>query len=445
MTMPKLKSFLPRTLFGRALLIIVVPVVVLEVIATVVFYERHWDTVTRRLAIGLAGDISHTVESLRATPDPVAREAIFAAAERHMALDMTFLPGEILPNSPPRFSVSNRIVDRTLHEAMASSVFRPFRIDTLSYPEDIEIRVQLPEGVLQVLTTRKRVSSSTTYLFILWMVGTSLVLFAIAILMLRNQIRPIRKLAQAAESFGKGRDVADFKPRGAAEVRQAATAFLRMHDRIRRQIAQRTEMLAGVSHDLRTPLTRMKLQLALLPESDEVAYLKDDVAEMERMVEGYLAFMRGQDAEAVEQVDIVAMLDRVIADGRRQGTRVDRRDPEAVDGPLPVSLRPDAFRRCLANLIDNAARFSSRVEVGLRRNGDHIEVTVDDDGPGIPPDKREDVFRPFLRLEGSRNPATGGLGLGLAIVRDVVHSHGGEITLEDAPIGGLRALVRLPL
>ncbi len=450
-----LKRFLPRALFGRALLIIVTPVVALQLVATFVFYERHWDTVTRRLSLGLAGDTALIIEMMRDADADAARDftSIFGSAERYMSLRLMYLPNEILPNQPPEISVTNRIVDRMLNKAFEAHLYRPFRIDTTSYGEDIEIRVQLPDGVLRVLTTRKRVTSSTTYIFIMWMVGTSLVLLAVAILFLRNQIRPIRRLAEAADEFGKGRNAGYFHPSGATEVRQAAAAFISMRDRIQRQIAQRTEMLAGVSHDLRTPLTRMKLQLAMLNDSDDIQHLKADVSEMERMVEGYLAFMRGQDSEAVVDTDIGALISGVVFDAGRKGAKV-RLAPAETDS-IPESadnangnvipLRPNAIRRCLTNLVDNAARHGEHVEISVSWQPDQIEIAVDDDGPGIPEDRRDEVFRPFHRLEEFRNPETGGMGLGLAIARDVAHNHGGDIELSSSPLGGLRAAVRLPV
>ena len=448
-----LKRFLPRTLFGRALLIIITPVVTLQLVATFIFYERHWDTVTRRLALGLAGDTALIIEMMRDANATHKFKSIFDSAERYMSLRMSYLPNENLPNQLPEISVTNRIVDRMLNNAFGAHLYRPFRIDTTTYRDDIEIRVQLPDGVLRIFTTRKRVTSSTTYIFIMWMVGTSLVLLAVAILFLRNQIRPIRRLAEAADEFGKGRDAGYFHPSGATEVRQAAAAFISMRDRIQRQIAQRTEMLAGVSHDLRTPLTRMKLQLAMLNESDDVQHLKADVSEMERMVEGYLAFLRGQDAEAVVDTNIADLLDGVIFDAGRQGAKVRLSPPVEGLQPKPnndasgnvIPLRPNAIRRCLTNLVDNAARHGEHVEISVSWQPDQIVIAVDDDGPGIAENQREKVFRPFHRLEQSRNPETGGVGLGLAIARDVAHNHGGDIKLSVSPLGGLRASVQLPV
>ncbi len=442
-----LKRLLPRTLFGRSLLIIVTPVVLLQIVATYVFYERHWDSVTRRLALGLAGDVAVLMQVLREVPAGAKQNAILTAAEKSMQMRIEFLPDVILPNAPPPAPLANRIIDRMLRKAMEETVFRPYRIDSASHAELVEIRVQLKRGVIRVLASKKRVSSPTTYIFVMWMVGTSLVLLFVAILFLRNQIRPIRRLATAAESFGKGRLNVELKPSGGREVRQAAAAFINMRDRIQRQIAQRTELLAGVSHDLRTPLTRMKLQLAMLDQGAEVEKLKSDVGEMERMVEGYLAFARGQDAEATVETDLHVLLAEVVEEAGTQGSTLELSWPTEVGEPqrIVLPLKPGAFKRCLTNLIDNARRYAERIAVSVELGGDHVELMVDDDGPGIAAEQRELVFRPFHRVEGSRNPATGGMGLGLTIARDVMRGHGGEITLSEAPLGGLRACLRLPL
>ena len=268
-----------------------------------------------------------------------------------------------------------------------------------------------------------------------------MILFGVATVFMRNQVKPIRRLALAADSFGKGRDVPLFKPEGAKEVRQAASAFLAMRERMVRQISQRTEMLAGVSHDLRTPLTRMKLQLALLGDAEGVDELKEDVAEMEYMLDGYLAFARGEGTETPRSEDLATILGGVVAQARRKGGMVELH----TDGNLTVPLRPDAFKRSMTNLIDNAMRYGDHVSVHAGRLGEAIEITIDDDGPGIPEDKREEVFKPFYRLEGSRNPSTGGVGLGLTLARDAIRGHGGDISLGDSPDGGLRVRLRLPL
>lgn len=433
-----IKRFLPRTLFGRALLIIVTPVILAQTVATFVFYDRHWDTMTNRLAFGVAGEIAFVIEQLDRDHTGEDHSRTLSMAARNMDLLITLEPGAILPNQEPEL---RGLLKTTLGQALDEKVRRPFTIDTEVAREWIEIRIQMADGVLSVLSPERRLYSSTTYIFLLWMVGSSLVLFAIAIVFMRNQIRPIRRLAVAAEGFGKGRDVANFKLEGAMEVRQAATAFLVMRERIQRQITQRTEMLAGVSHDLRTPLTRMRLQLAMMEESSEIDDLKADIAEMESMIEGYLAFARGEGAETPLPTDLNRLLNEVASAARREGALVDLHIEEEITQPL----RPNAMRRCLANLLANARRHADHIWVQAGRRDGVIEITVDDDGPGIPTAVREDVFKPFFRIDDSRNRATGGVGLGLTIARDVARSHGGEVILADSPRGGLRVIIRLPL
>jgi two-component system osmolarity sensor histidine kinase EnvZ len=440
---PLVKRLLPRTLLGRSLLIIVSPLVLLQVISTWVFYDRHYDTITKRLAQGLAGDIAAVVQMLEGSPGTVERMQTFRLAQSTMHIELSFSDGGRLAASTLRGSLNifTNTLDSKLTTALHEFVGRPFLIDTRSLAKDVEIQVQLADGVLRALVSRERLFSPTTYIFIMWMVGSSIVLFGVAVIFMRNQVKPIRRLAQAADSFGKGREVADFKPEGATEVRQAAFAFLRMRDRIKRQIDQRTEFLAGVSHDLRTPLTRMKLQLAMLRELPEARNLESDVGEMERMVEGYLAFARGEGTEQPQPTELSALLRDVIAQMRRDGGVIDLHVEETATLPL----RREAMRRCLTNLLSNAGRHGKHISVRAGRRQRAVEITIDDDGPGIPPDRREDVFRPFFRLEQSRNPATGGVGLGLSIARDVVRNHGGDLTLEDAPGGGLRARIWLPV
>jgi two-component system osmolarity sensor histidine kinase EnvZ len=334
------------------------------------------------------------------------------------------------------------LVDRQLSDALEARVERPFIIDSRSLEELVEIHVQLAEGVLQAVVERRRLFSSTTYVFFLWMLGTSLVLLSMATLFMRRQVRPIKRLAQAADDFGKGRDVGEFVLDGAAEVEVAGRAFNQMRARIRRQIQQRTEMLAGVSHDLRTPLTRMKLQLAMMGQTPAIEELKRDVDDMDRMVNAYLAFARGEGTEQPSEVDIVAAIGDVVAGARRDGTRIGFATAEEE---LTVPLRRDAFRRALTNIVTNAQRHANRVDVALNRRRGRVEILVDDDGPGVPHDKREEVFKPFFRLEASRNVETGGTGLGLTIARDILRSHGGDLTLGDSPLGGLRAVLQLPV
>ncbi len=436
-----LRHLLPRSLFGRSLLMIITPVVILEVVAAYVFYERHWDTVTRRLAFGLAGEVAMVIDSLPEYATPERRARLIRRAQKDFGILVELMPAAALPREPAPTGLGNRVLDRMLSAALSAQLARPFRIDAVSFGDEVEVLVQLDEGVLRVLTQRKRLTSTTTELFIMWMVGTSVVLVAVAVLFLRNQMRPIRRLAEVADRLGKGRETGPIKPAGATEVRQATAAFLAMRDRLRRQIGQRTEMLAGVSHDLWAPLTRMKLQLEMLPESESVANLKSDIADMESMVEAYLGFARGAESEASVPTDVPALLERIAADARRHGGAVELKAP----GAMVVPLKPNAFRRGITNLVDNARAAAHTVAVTAARSGDSIEITVDDDGGGIPESEREAVFKPFYRLDQARSPDAGGVGLGLTIAREVMRSHGGDVTLSRAPLGGLRAQVRLPV
>ncbi len=431
-----IKKFLPKSLLGRSLLIIVVPLVLLQLVSGVIFFESHWDKVSLRLARGVAGDIAAVISLLRANPSPKDRGWILDIAANNMQLVVTVRDGDVLKGAKPR---ADDLTDQALIQAIREYVGKPFRIDTDSMPRHVAIDIQLSDAVLHVVTLRKRLSSSTIYVFVAWMIGTSLVLFGVATIFMRNQVKPIRRLARAADDFGMGREVDNFKPEGATEVRQAAAAFIAMRERIGRHIRQRTDMLAGVSHDLRTPLTRMRLQLEML--GDGAADLKGDIGEMEHMLEGYLAFARGEGGEAPTPTDVSRLLEQVAEQARRNGAKIDVH----TEGVLEVALRPMAFRRCITNIIDNARRHGENITVRAGLRGGSVEIVVDDDGPGIPPENREEVFRPFYRIESSRNPDTGGVGLGLSIAQDAVRGLGGEIHLEDSGLGGLRVRIRLPL
>jgi two-component system, OmpR family, osmolarity sensor histidine kinase EnvZ len=390
--------------------------------------------VARRLAGGVAGDIAMMAETMDVL-DAVDESRILASATGLTELDYTFRPGAVLPSGPTRVPRKG-----TLTDALEERVRRPFRIDSASDTHRILVAVQLADGVLDVGVPRQRLYSSTTYIFVLWMVGSSMVLFAVATLFMRNQVRALRRLANAAENFGKGRHVANFKLEGATEIRQAAAAFIIMRDRIQRQISQRTEMLAGVSHDLRTPLTRMKLALELLGDGIATEELKSDVSEMETMIQGYLDFARGEGSEAPIEIDLQSFLEEIVAAARRDGQSISLTAP--VDYRL--LLRPNAMKRCIGNLVGNACRHGSHVWLTALPGRGAIDIMIDDDGPGIPAEQREAVFRPFFRLDPSRNVSTGGVGLGLTIARDIARGHGGDLTLETSPQGGLRTRLHLP-
>lgn len=438
------QRFLPRTLYGRSLMIIVVPIVLMQMTVAYIFISRHWDNMSDKLVSSLAGEINMVSDQIREAKSAGETARIIRLASDNLGLSVTIEKQRPAPKSAGLSGglVAWYSIEGKLQKALQQRLGENFTM--MAYPEDrwFEVNVRLDDSrTARFLSHDRRVTSAATYVFILWLVGSSIVLMLIAVIFMRNQIRPIHRLAIAAEKIGKGQDVANFKLEGAREVRKAARAFLDMRDRIRRQIEQRTAMLAGVSHDLRTPLTRMKLQLALMKSMPENDNLRQDLEEMERMLEGYLTFARGEGNEATERVDMKAILERIVGNARRQGFAVEA----GYEGQLMLRARPMAIERALGNLVTNACKYAKHVWVSAHEQPEAVEVFIDDDGPGIPKDQRDEVFRPFYRLEKSRNPKTGGVGLGLSIAQDIVHSHGGEIFLEESNRGGLRAVVRLPL
>ena len=434
-----LKSMMPKGLYARALLIIIVPMVVLQSVVALVFMERHWNVVTQQLSAGVVHDIAALIEIYRGYPQDPDRALLRRIAQERLDLIVDFLSENELPPPGPKPFFS--LVDQSLSEELGRQIGRPFWIDTVGRSALLEIRIKLDGSVMRIFARRSAAYASNSAIFLMWMVGTSLVLLTVAILFLRNQIRPILRLADAAESFGKGREVPNFRPRGAREVRRAGSAFIEMRSRIERAMEQRTAMLAGVSHDLRTILTRFKLELALIDESPEIEAMKKDVDEMARMLEAYLAFARGDTGEQSAPTDMAAFLEELKDDVERNGHGAS----VVFRGRPIVTVRPAAFKRCLGNLVSNAARHAATISITGHRDHRWLTVTVDDNGPGIPPHLREDVFKPFLRLDDARNQDEGGSGLGLAIARDIARSHGGDISLSDSPLGGLRATVRVPV
>jgi len=428
----------PKGLYVRALIIIIAPMVLLQSVITFVFLERHWETVTRRLSIATVQNIAMLIDIYKAYPRGNA--TLVKLANDDLGLGVTIVPNDELPQlrSQPFFD----LLDRTLSDEITRQIGRPFWIDTVGASDLVDIRIKLDNAVMHVLARRSQTYASNSQIFLFWMLGTSLVLLTVAILFLRNQIKPILRLAEAAESLGKGRPTPpDFRPRGAREVRQAAQAFIEMRDRIERHVEQRTTMLAGVSHDLRTVLTRFKLQLAMFEESPELDAMRADVDEMQAMLEDYVAFAKGASGEEIVRTDIREILTEV-----RNQTHGKSDISIDVDGaPLVVPLRRHAFKRAVANLVNNAVRFADHVAVSAGREDGSLVVEVEDDGPGIPEVERDQVFRPFYRLDDARNQDAGSTGLGLAIARDIARIHGGDIALSQSRLGGLRAVLKVPV
>lgn len=434
-----LRRRLPMGLYARSLLIVIIPMVLLQSVVAFVFMERHWQLVTQRLSAAVTGDVAAIVDLIATFPADRDISEIVRIARDQLDLSISVEPGGELP--PPRPKPFFEILDQILSEEISSQIRRPFWIDTVGNSNLVEIRIKLDDGrMLRVYARRNQAYASNTHIFIVWMVGTSLVLLSIAILFLRGQIRPILALTKAAESFGKGQKIDDFAPRGADEIRRAGLAFIQMRERIERQIEQRTAMLTGVSHDLRTILTRFRLQLALAGNKPDLESLNQDVDDMQNMLEGYLAFARGEAEEDVGQLKLSDLMTRLAGEAELHGKTL----TTSIEGEDEVRVRPNAFTRLVANLASNAYRYANRVNIDARHSAKWVTITVDDDGPGIPERSREDVFKPFFRLDEARNLDSSGTGLGLAIARDIARSHGGNVTLGDSPLGGLRATVRVP-
>ncbi|OLP57176.1 two-component sensor histidine kinase [Rhizobium rhizosphaerae] len=431
-----LRRQLPMGLYARSLLIVIIPMVLLQSVVASVFMERHWQLVTERLSAAVVGQIAGIIELIESSP-PQEYDNIVRIAREHMNLTVIIEPIQPFPPERPRPLFG--ILDRILGDEIEDQIKKPFWLDT--FGDTVQIRIRIDDHrMARVFVRRNQAYASNTHIFLVWMVGASLVLLTIAILFLRGQIRPILALARAAESFGKGQKIDDFSPRGAEEVRRAGFAFIQMRERIERQIEQRTAMLTGVSHDLRTILTRFKLQLALAGDNPDLQGLNEDVADMQNMLEGYLAFARGEAEEDVGELRLSDVMTRLKVEAELHGKDL----TVDVEGEDLIAVRPNAFTRLVANLASNAYRYADRVHVEARHSARWLTITFDDDGPGIPESARDDVFKPFFRLDEARNLDSSGTGLGLAIALDIARSHGGNVTLGDSPLGGLRAVVRVP-
>ncbi|WP_285671324.1 ATP-binding protein [Paralimibaculum aggregatum] len=438
-----LKRYLPKSLFWRAFLILVIPILALQVVVAFVFVRRHYDAVTEQMAGSVAREIGAAVQEVERASGPLEAERRLIALTLASELEMGFEHGVTVTPEIHRepFDFTAAVIAKTLRDRIG----RPMALDFVAVRKQVDIRIGVHRGALLVVVPRGRVNPSNPHLLLVWMFTTALGLTVVAVIFLRNQVRPIRELARAAADFGRGRPGA-FRPRGAEEVRRAGHAFLDMRRRIERQIGHRTLLLSGVSHDLRTPLTRMKLALAVAEPCPEIEEIGRDVAEMERMIESFLDYVRGEGEDLAEPVSPVALADEIAGDFARQGREIERTDRiEAVGSPL-VPLKRSAMKRCLTNLVDNAATHGTRVRLTVRLTRKNLDFIVEDNGPGIPAEHREEVMRPFTRLDAARNQDAGsGVGLGLAIAGDIARGHGGTLLLEDGTdLGGLRAVVSLP-
>ena len=435
-----LRRYLPKSVYARVALIVILPIFLMQAVITFVFFNRHWDLVSSNLSANVAGQIAAVTRLYQETETEVEREKIATLAVDDLDLSIRYEPQAGIPENDELsiFNVYNSTLDKHLRE----SLDRPYWFNTRSWPDYIEVRVQVEDGQLVFLAYRDRVFATTGPLFLFWLVGTSILLGAIAVVFLRNQVRSILRLAHAAEAFGRGRDAPDYRPSGATEVRRAGYAFIAMRERIKRHLEQRTITLAGVSHDLRTPLTRIKLALEMAPPSDDLDDIRKDVHEMEVMVEAYIDFARQNAAdEDPKPFSIAGMIEEITADKEREGHTIE------IDTPkhLTISARRGSLKRALANLVDNGLRHGEKVFVKAHKSDRTIDFIVDDNGPGLDPEKYDDVFKPFFRLDDARNLNESGVGMGLTIVRDIARANGGDVVLDQSPYGGLRATIKLPL
>lgn len=434
-------KLLPRTLFFRTMLLIFVPLIVVQVVSIVMFFDGSWSRMGRRLSENLTSDMSFIIELVSKNPKDLPQ--IQKMAQKDLNLDVQYFSNQEKHRVLNKVTKGSKMVIGYLEESLSTTFpHAESEIYLGKGDKDLIVLVDTESGLYQFETTKKKIFSSSIFMFVVWMAGTSVLLFLVAVLFLRIQVRSIAELAQVAEDFGKGIDNKDFKPYGSSEVRKAALAFIKMKERIQRQISERTQMLAGVSHDLRTPLTRMKLQAAMMPDGEDKKDFLSDINEMEKMLDGYLSFVSGEGGEKSGFVDVNEMILSIINKFRNKKALIRYSTNDQVSA---IQGREQALKRALTNVISNAFRYGKTIAVNLESNDKKLMVTIEDDGPGIPADKREDVFKAFYRLENSRNKETGGVGLGLSIAKDVITSHGGKIELDDSSLGGLKVLISIPL
>jgi len=429
-----IKKILPQTLLGRSILILVVPLIILQIIITVIFYNRHWDTITRHRTIDFVKDITLVVESFEKNKSRENQVWILSNVSEKLQLQTIYIENKKLSFEKDKQKTSK--LEKYLLENL-DPLGKKFNLNINNKKKLITVMVEVNNGILEFRANKKRIYSSTTYIFILWMIGASIILFIVALLFLKNQIKPIRKLAIAVDRFGKGKNIQNFKPSGAKEVRRVSNAFKIMKDRIENSITQRNKMFSSISHDIRTILTRMKLNLEL--HKLDKGGLKKDLIEMEEMVEEYLKYAKGEEKEKIQKINIVNLLNSIKKRYSKKNISFKN------DKKINISIRLNSIKRCINNILSNSLKFSKKVEISCNKKKDYVEIIIDDDGPGIPKSERKKVLQPFYRVEDSRNRNTGGIGLGITIAADIINNHGGNFLLEQSPLGGLRAKIYLPI
>ena len=429
-----IKKFLPQTLLGRSIMILVFPLIILQLIITVIFYNRHWDTITRHRTIDFVKDITLVVESFEKNKSIENRKWTLNNVSEKLQLQ-TFYKKNVTLNLEQHELKPTKLKKYLLENL--DPLNKKFNLEINDKKKLITVMVELDEGVLEFRASKKRIYSSTTYIFILWMISASIILFIVALLFLKNQIKPIRKLAIAVDRFGKGKNIGNFKPSGAREVRRVSNAFKIMKERIENSISQRNKMFSSISHDIRTILTRMKLNLEL--HKLDKGGLKKDLVEMEQMVEEYLKYAKGEEKEKIQKINIISLINLI-------KKRYSKKNIYFNNGKkINISVRLNSIKRCINNLLSNSLKFSKNIKITCNKKNNYVEIIIDDDGPGIPEKERKKVLQPFYRVEDSRNRDTGGIGLGITIAADIINNHGGNFFLDKSPLGGLRTKIYLPI
>jgi len=433
-TSKKIKKFMPEGLYSRSLLIIIIPIVILQGILTFVFLDRHWQLVTRKLSSAVASEITTFIDI-----EPILGiERITKLSDRLYDVDVKFFPNQKIVNNLPE---PVNLVENTLGKELSKILKNKFWIDAHTYEKRVIVQIEKLKGVYEFTIPRRNVYATNSHIFLVWMVISSLLLVSVAVMFMRQQIKPIEKLSKAAQQFGLGMKMENFKPSGASEVREAAEAYLKMQERIERFIEQRTLMLAGVSHDLRTPLTRLKLQIEMLSDDKTNKELLSDVNEMQKMLETYLDFAEDVTREKASKIDLELMIREIIKSDKRDNKKINFNKKST---PIFFECRSIAMKRCITNLINNAGSYGNEVLVSLDENKDGIIISVEDDGPGIKKEDYDQAIKPFIRLDTSRNQNIPGSGLGLSISQDITSNHGGKMSMSESSLGGLKVSLNFP-
>ena len=429
----KFKDVLPKGLYSRSLLIIIIPVVVLQGILTFVFLDRHWQLVTRKLSSAVASEIATFIDVVPS----LGLNKVIELSERFYDAEVNYIPNKKLINNPPK---PINLVENTLSKELSKNINNSFWVDAHTYEKRVIVQIEKKEGIYEFIIPRRNVYATNSHIFLVWMVISSLLLVSVAVIFMRQQIKPIEKLSKAAQQFGLGKKMENFKPSGATEVRRAAEAYLKMQERIERFIEQRTLMLAGVSHDLRTPLTRLKLQIEMLSDDKTNIELLSDVNEMQKMLENYLDFAEDVTREKATKTDLKKMISEIIdSESTKSKTiELDIKNYESIF----FECRTIAMKRCITNLLNNACSYGDRIRISLERKKDIIDISIEDNGPGIDKSDYDKAIKPFIRLDSSRNQNIPGSGLGLSISQDITSNHGGKLIMSKSNLGGLKVQLK---